>query len=345
MNSSLVPVRPGATANTPVHSPFGSADPQRVRRWLTEDDFAPHFSLLQRLYYDFARPWVPIPVRQRLQRRYWSRLSHRPDFIDPEFADWAAAQPGADGILSRLFPGGQSCAVSLTHDVETGDGLRFVPAVMDVEEKYGFRSSWNIVPYKYPVDRGLLEEIRRRGHEIGIHGYNHDGRLYFSERIFRERARHINRALHEFGAVGFRSPMVHRNLEWLQQLEIEYDASCFDYDPYQPFPGGVKSIWPFVAGRFVELPYTLPQDHTLFHVLGGTPLEVWKRKADWVASRRGVVLSLTHPDYLRPPGHLAAYEGLLEHLAGYRDAWRCLPRELSAWWRQQWGGSPERGGI
>lgn len=87
-----------------------------------------------------------------------------------------------------------------------------------------------------------LNIIRDAGHEIGIHGYNHDGKLYFSKEIFDYRVKYINEAIEKYGAVGFRSPMVHRNLEWLQQLNIEYDASCFDYDPYQPFlPLGIAS--------------------------------------------------------------------------------------------------------
>lgn len=231
--------------------------------------------------------------------------------------------------------------VDQTHDVESAEGLRRIPKILDVEEGLGFRSSWNIVPYLYPVDEGILAEIRNRGHEIGIHGYNHDGRLYWSEKIFRERAKEINDALRRYGAVGFRSPMVHRNLDWLQQLDIEYDSSCFDYDVYQPFPGGVKSIWPFLAGRFVELPYTLPQDHTLFVVLGKTEDGIWRRKARWLIDHHGVVLMVTHPDYLDTRQRLGVYKGFLAHLAGLEHGWNPLPKELARWWKNRMtSGSP-----
>src|SRR6185295_6616832 len=120
-----------------------------------------------------------------------------------------------------------------THDVETAEGFNCVSAIADLEQQLGFRSSWNFVPHKYPIDLGLLRDLRDRGFEIGVHGYNHDGRLFASRTMFDRRAAAINAALKAWGAVGFRAPMVHRNLEWLQALDIEYDASCFDADPYQ----------------------------------------------------------------------------------------------------------------
>jgi hypothetical protein len=159
--------------------------------------------------------------------------------------------------------------------------------------------------------------------------------LYYSEKIFRERASYINKALKKYGAVGFRSPMVHRNLLWLQQLDIEYDASCFDYDPFQPIPGGTGSIWPFIAGKFVELPYTIPQDHTLFYILNKKDISIWQKKADWVVSNRGVVLTLTHPDYLMKKNHLHLYEQFLQYLAQIQDTWHCLPKEMAAWWMKK----------
>jgi hypothetical protein len=159
--------------------------------------------------------------------------------------------------------------------------------------------------------------------------------MYLSEKIFDKLAPMINQALDRYGAVGFRSPMVHRNLVWLQKLDIEYDSSCFDYDPYQPFPGGTGSIWPFLAGKFVELPYTLPQDHTLFYVLREKDIGFWKKKIDWILDHRGMVLALTHPDYLKNRNYLRLYEELLQYLSCKKNAWHCLPREMAVWWKKK----------
>ena len=49
---------------------------------------------------------------------------------------------------------------------------------------------------------------------------------------------------------------------------------------------------------YVELPYTLPQDSTLFLVLRETTPEIWMRKLDWIAEHGGMVLLDMHPDYM-----------------------------------------------
>ena len=213
--------------------------------------------------------------------------------------------------------------------------MRNIERIAKMEEELGFRSSWNIVPHKYRIDRGLLCELQSRGFEIGVHGYNHDGKLFTSRAVFDSRAPAINAALAAFGAVGFRAPMVHRNLEWLQSLEIEYDASCFDADPYQAMPGGVGGVWPFMAGRFVELPYTLPQDHTLFVALNERDGRIWADKLDFVAKLGGMALLITHPDYLDSDDRRDAYRRLLERARGIDGMWHALPRQVAAWWRER----------
>jgi hypothetical protein len=179
----------------------------------------------------------------------------------------------------------------------------------------------------------LLTDLVDRGFEIGVHGYNHDGRLFASRATFDRRVPAINAALQTWGAVGFRSPMVHRNLEWMQALEILYDASCFDMDPYQPMRGGVGSVWPFIAGRFVELPYTLPQDHTLFVVRKERDGTIWHEKLSYLVKLRGMALVITHPDYLNSQRRIEIYRRLLCEARGMAGMWNALPRDVAAWWR------------
>lgn len=339
--------------------PLSLLDKHLVFKYLLEEDHVQKFSVKQKVYYSFIRPILPIFVRQKLQEKVNAGIEYKKDFINDEFveivtklqSDKVAEEKfeeirekrkereeknGDLGLSIAMFnyKGDKDCAVVLTHDVEEQHGFDFIPKVIELEEKYGFKSSWNIVPYKYKIDEGIINYIKKNGHEVGIHGYNHDGKLYYSEKIFNERVSYINEAINRYGAVGFRSPQVHRNLVWLQKLNIDYDASCFDYDPFQPFPGGTGSIWPFIAGKFVELPYTLPQDHTMFYVLKQKNISIWKKKADWVAKNRGVILALTHPDYLMEKNYLELYEELLKYLKSFENAWFCLPREMAVWWRE-----------
>lgn len=290
-----------------------------------------------RAYYR-VRPLVPIAVRQLLQQRRNRRL--------PQSGDWFLPTEFLQG-LQELLPGDTALvpwpdesrfALVLTHDVETAEGLRRVPAIADMEEELGLRSCWNLVPYKYPIDQGLVRDLQHRGFEIGVHGYNHDGRLFWSEREFSRRAPMIARAAEQLGAVGFRAPMVHRNLDWIQQLPFEYDSSCFDVDPYQAMPGGVGQLWPFFVGQMVELPYTMPQDHTLFVTLGETTDRVWRRKLELIEQWSGMAMLLTHPDYLNSSTLLEVYRGFIEHASNRPGVWNALPREASRWQHERAAG-------
>lgn len=119
--------------------------------------------------------------------------------------------------------------------------------LMAMEERLGFRSSFNFVPEGYSVSNQLLEEIRRKRFGIGVHGLRHDWK-YRSEKVFRERVKRINRYLMEWDAVGFRFSSMITNLEWAKELRIQYDSLAFDTDPYEPQSGGVKTILPFMVG-------------------------------------------------------------------------------------------------
>ncbi len=323
--------------------PFRHAVADRVLRdWVLADAQAARLRLAFRTYYH-VRALVPLRLRQLLQRCRPVETSERWWFPDACCGRLADALAGAANVpIIHPWPDDADWGLVLTHDVETAAGLAAAARVADIEQELGFRSSWNVVPYKYPLDDALLDDLRARGFEIGVHGYNHDGTLYLNRGTFERRVPGINEALRSLGAVGFRSPMVHRNLAWLQMLEIEYDASCFDVDPYQAMPGGVGSIWPFVAGTFVELPYTLPQDHTVLVALGQEDGAIWREKLDFLARRSGMALMLTHPDYLDRRRRLDLYREFLEYARDQGGWWHALPREAAAWWREREQSSLEK---
>lgn len=289
-----------------------------------------------RAYYQL-RSLIPLSVRRWLQRRRPVRASERWCYPDEFFAALAqVALPSSDGWpIIHPWPLAADFALVLTHDVETQEGIANIATIADLEEELGFRSSWNVVPYKYNVDCRLLRDLQDRGFEVGVHGFNHDGKLFTSRRTFERRVPFMHDALKSFGAVGFRAPMVHHNFEWMQTLDVEYDASCFDADPYQAMPGGVGGIWPFIAGRFVELPYTLPQDHTLFIARGERTEDTWVQKLNFIARWGGMALLITHPDYLNTTQRLDAYRRFLEHARSHAGAWPALPKDAAAWWRDR----------
>jgi len=296
----------------------------------------PVIRLLRRVYH--AGPGAtPLgwPVEGRYVRFQWAVMRHVLLALD------CTAMP-----FVRFWPDAARCALVLTHDIETADGQDVVREVAALEERYGFRSSFNFVPERYRVDTTLLAELRTRGFEIGVHGLTHDGKLFASHAEFMRRAARINEYLAAWDAVGFRAPCTLRHPAWMQALAIDYDLSFFDTDPHEPIPGGVMAIWPFQMGHFVELPYTLVQDHTLTTILKHTTPQVWLDKLAFIARYHGMALLNTHPDYLRDRVTWAVYEAFLAALnERRRDFWHALPHEVAAWWCARSDGPPDSAAV
>ncbi len=320
---------------------------------LSEGQFgARHWTLgtAKRMYYDL-KPLLPRPVIGLLRRAYgrhddragglnWPSESRYADFLQAVLVYVLKSRELESATYVSLWPDDRRLAFVLTHDVELREGHDFVMKVVELEERYGFRSSFNFVPERYRTDQGLLSELKARGFEFGVHDLNHDGKLFRSRAIFDSRAERINAELARTGAAGFRTALTHRNPEWMQALNLEYDLSFFDSDPFEPIPGGTMSLWPFILGRFVELPYTLVQDYTLTEVLGETTPQLWLEKVDFIAARRGMALLNSHPDYLRRPKTWNLYEAFLAEMADRTDVWHALPRDVARWWRARIAARP-----
>src|SRR6202012_375746 len=92
------------------------------------------------------------------------------------------------------------------HDVEGLAGLDKCRQLMELERKWGFRSSFNFIPEgEYQVSPELRAELTQSGFEVGVHDLRHDGKLYWRRDEFAENARSINQYLKTWGASGFRS--------------------------------------------------------------------------------------------------------------------------------------------
>jgi glycosyltransferase involved in cell wall biosynthesis len=261
------------------------------------------------------------------------------------------------------WPDGKAFAVVLTHDVEGQAGLDNCRRLMELEQEMGFRSSFNFIPEgDYRVPAALRQELSQNGFEVGVHDLKHDGRLYRSRRAFSRNAAQINRYLQEWKAAGFRSGFMLHNLNWLHELDISYDMSTFDTDPFEPQPEGCHTIFPFWIARprdgdfspsyqngsqgYVELPYTLPQDSTVYLLLGEETANIWLRKSVWVAQHGGMVLLNIHPDYIdfdedRHTATKYPASRVREFLGFLRDRndgnfWNACPAEVATWYKENY---------
>ena len=293
--------------------------------------------------YYFLKP--VLPWRLRLALRRWRANRRRREFADvwPIDARAGRTPPGWPG-----WPDGRKFALVLTHDVEGSKGVSRVQRLMNLELKHGFRSCFNFVPEgEYRTPDEVRKMVCEAGFEVGIHGLEHDGKLYSSKAVFAAKAARIRQYRRQWEVCGFRSPLMQHRLGWLHALGVEYDASTFDTDPFEPEPDGAATIFPFWVGGpngtgYVELPYTLVQDFNLFGVLREKSIDIWKRKVDWVAERGGMVLLNTHPDYMCFAGRqerdeypVARYEEFLVYLREkYKGQyWSALPHQVARYYR------------
>ena len=219
------------------------------------------------LYYRL-KPFIPLQFRIALRRWRANRLRAVCDKSWPILEAAGKAPKGWRG-----WPEGKRFAFVVTHDVESRKGLDRCIHLSELDARAGVRSAFNFVPegdYQVPAD--LRARLEAEGFEVGVHDLKHDGFLYRSRDVFRSNAKQINHYVKQWNVAGFRSGFMHHNLDWFHDLEILYDASTFDTDPFEPQPDGVATIFPFwVAAEkgsgYVELPYTLVQDFSLFVIL------------------------------------------------------------------------------
>ncbi len=378
--------------------------------------------LLPHLYYRI-KPLVPWSARMAVRRFFAVRKRKRVRDVWP-------IMPGSERPPEDWpgWPEGKQFALVLTHDVEGQAGLDNCRQLMELEMKLGFRSSFNFIPEgEYMPPRQLMQELTANGFEVGVHDLYHDGKLFLSRSEFTRNAPKINQYLKDWGSVGFRAGFMLHNLDWLHELNIQYDCSTFDVDPFEPKPRGQHTIFPFWVGRhgesrkqkageqsrkqkaesrngdeqsekekattgngmasglrpptsglrpltseppasvihhpssaasdfrfqisesqllhqngYVELPYTLPQDSTLFLLHRERHPDLWFQKLDWIAKHGGMALVDVHPDYVDFKRNVATakgypsglYEDFLRYAAEkYRNLyWRALPCKTAAFW-------------
>jgi len=302
-----------------------------------------------RLYYHL-KPYL------RPEWRMWVRR-HRARHIQRVCKDiWPIHE--ASGAAPEGWPGwpkNKDFAFVLTHDVESAAGIENVRKLAELEMEFGLRSSFNFIPEgSYEVPSDLRQWLLDNGFEVGVHDLNHDGHLFSSRKGFQEKATRINRYLDDWGAVGFRSGFMLRQLDWQRDLDIVYDASTFDTDPFEPLPDGSRTVFPYFVpdapdGRkgYVELPYTLAQDSTLFLQLGEHSPRIWQQKLDWLVEKKGMALVNIHPDYIRFGNEGETMDGMgfsedlvrsfFEYLTStYKDGfWNPAAKDLAIWYRDE----------
>jgi hypothetical protein len=304
---------------------------------------------LTKAYY-LIRPLLPVGVRKHIQKwrlRGWDQIPfpHWPvdrtvDQIFEQIMLLSLRSQSVDRIPFIWFwpDGATSCAI-MTHDVETPMGRDSCAFLMDLDDAFGIKAAFEVVPeQRYEVTPDFLDSIRRRGFEIVVHDLNHDGRLFSNREQFLERAVRINAHKQEFRSTGFRAAVLYRNQKWFDALEFSYDMSVPNVAHLDPQRGGCCTIMPYFVGNILELPVTATQDYTLFHILNEYWIDLWKRQIDLIMEKHGLISFIVHPDYIVSARERNVYEALLTHLSDLRkerEVWITTPGEVNRWWRRR----------
>lgn len=331
-------------------------DPSEVIENLRKERYVPALSrrnglvyhaLVRRAYYG-VREFLPILVRRHLQRIYlgdWRQppLPHWPvDFtVETLHEDFLRLSMEAKGVRRVPFiwfwPEGAPNCLVMTHDVETAVGRDFTPQLMDLDDSFGIKSSFQVVPEdRYEVPDDYVQEIRRRGFEFNIHDLNHDGFLFREREEFLRRAMKINGYVRKYQACGFRSGSMYRDQQWYHTFEFSYDMSVPSVAHLEPQRGGCCTIMPYFIGKILELPLTATQDYSLFHILNDYSLDLWKKQLALIREKHGLMSFSAHPDYLIKPRARKVYEALLDYLLqmiSREKIWMALPGDVDRWWR------------
>ena len=342
----------GSTVNLPF-SPTEVINNLRCERYsahLRIHRLSGNFNPLIRRAYYFVRPLLSVSIRKRLQKiplRDWQELV---------FPNWPVDFT-VDNLLEKLvmlsmktqritefpfiwfWPDNAPSCLMMTHDVETKTGVELCSWLMETNERFGIKASFQFIPEKrYAAPQALMESIRKRGFEIGVHDLNHDGDLFRNWDEFVRRAEKINRYGREYGARGFRSGAMYRNQDWYDVLDFQYDMSVPNVAHLDPQRGGCCTVMPYFIGKMLELPVTVIQDYQLFNLMDDYSIELWKRQIQLIMEKHGLIHFITHPDYMAGERARQIYIQLLQHISRLRDEhkiWIARPQEVNDWWRQR----------
>jgi len=334
-------------------NPSNSAENLRRERYVSDGNSERTETIgkgLVRKAYYAVRPLLPVAVRRHLQKfslRGWDQvpfprwpLDRSVDKTYDALMLLALEASGCDRIPFIWFwPEGKSACAIMTHDVETKAGLDFCGTLMDLNDSFGIKSSFQVVPVgRYRDPELVVEEIARRGFEPNVHDWNHDGHLFSDRETFLSRAPMINQTATQWGAHGFRSAVLYRNTEWFSDFTFSYDLSVPNVGHLDPQPGGCCTTFPYFIGEILELPLTTTQDYPLFHILRDYSIDLWKTQIGMIRQGHGLITLLVHPDYIIEKRARAVYCELLGYLAALgsdHEVWLALPREVNRWWRER----------
>ena len=159
-----------------------------------------------------------------------------------------------------------------------------------------------------------------RGFEVGVHGLYHDGRDLESRATLEERLPAMRACGRALGCrrvpLAGHAPLLGADAAARLRLRLVVSG----HGPVRAAGAAAAAAWlPFFNEDLVELPITLPQDHTAVRDPAPRDESIWLEKASFIKSRGGMALLITHPDYFLDAERMAILRALPRAARRRRD--------------------------
>jgi len=221
-----------------------------------------------------------------------------------------------------------------------------MPRILDLLDRYGIKTCIFIpgwIVERYPA---LCEDIVRRGHEVGHHGYLHEKPFFMKSREEEEallvRSLDIFKKVLGVKPLGSRSPSAdpsRHTMELLKQHGFVYHSNMMDTDlPY---------LHETPHGELVELPTAWVNNDFPFFGFSAVPpvgngiwsqqdvFEIWSEEFEGMYDEGGFFNLMGHPQVIGRPSRMRMLERLVRQIIGKKDIWFARPIEVAEFWLAQ----------
>ncbi len=213
-----------------------------------------------------------------------------------------------------------------------------VPLILDFLDANGLTATFFVPGWTAERHTATVAEIHRRGHEIGHHGYLHEGlegRSRTEEEEILEKTSHILAGITGKPPIGYRAPLyeiTHETLDLLRAHGFLYASNLLD------------TLWPYLhpgTPLLVEIPVQWLLDDGPFFAFGLRPplyrqifppaavLSAWKDEFRGMHRLGGAYTLILHPQYIGRPSRLQMLQDLVDYMRTFPGVWFTHGAELA----------------
>jgi peptidoglycan-N-acetylglucosamine deacetylase len=238
------------------------------------------------------------------------------------------------------------------HDISRGQFAGEVgsPRLLDLFDRFGIKTSWFIPGHSIETFPAQMQDVVKRGHEVGLHGYSHENPLAMTrkqEEDVLDKCIELINKLSGRKPIGYAAPwweLSQVTAQLLLERGIKYDSSMMHRDvecyrlrigdtwtPIDYSQNAESWMKPLKRGRastLIEIPVSwylddlppmmfikkAPNSHGFMNPKDIE--ELWREQFDWVYRNyeHAIFVMTIHPDVAGRPQVLAMLERLCSHI-------------------------------